>query len=196
MTCQHIFFEPRTYRSCIKALLRVFVLLVAACALAQQRDLTQLSIEDLMNLTVTSASKKKQKLEETAAAVYIITQEDIRHSGMTSVPELLRMAPGLSVAQVDGNTWAITARGFNGRFANRLLVLVDGRSVYTPTYSGVYWDVQDTMLEDIERIEVIRGPGATMWGANAVNGVINIITKRAQDTQGALLATGLSLTDQ
>ncbi len=177
------------------ALATCLVLCAVTCC-AQETDLSNLSIEELMNITVTSASKKQQKLNETAAAVYIITQDDIRHSGMTSIPELLRMVPGLSVAQIDANTWAITARGFNGRFANRLLVLIDGRSVYTPTYSGVYWDSQDLLLEDIERIEVIRGPGATMWGANAVNGVINIISKRAQDTQGTLLTSGLSLTDQ
>ena len=180
----------------LRIALRIGLVLLAASCLAQQPDLSQLSIEDLLNITITSAGKKEQKLNETAAAVYIITQEDIRHSGMTSIPELLRMAPGLSVAQIDANTWAITARGSSGRFANRLLVLIDGRSVYTPTYSGVYWDVQDLILEDIERIEVIRGPGATMWGANAVNGVINIITKRAQETQGALLTTGVSLSDQ
>lgn len=180
----------------LRIALRIGLVLLAASCFAQQPDLSQLSIEDLMNITITSASKKEQKLNETAAAVHIITQEDIRHSGMTSIPELLRMVPGLSVAQIDANSWAITARGSNGRFANRLLVLIDGRSVYTPTYSGVYWEVQDVMLEDIERIEVIRGPGATMWGANAVNGVINIITKRAQDTQNTLISTGLSLTDQ
>jgi len=183
-------------RQAVRAGVLCMIVLAAAVGLAQQTELSQMSIEELMNITVTSANKHEQKLNETAAAVYIITHEDIRHSGMTSIPEVLRLAPGISVAQVDANTWAITARGFNGRFANRLLVLIDGRSVYMPTYSGVYWDVQDLMLEDIERIEVIRGPGATMWGANAVNGVINIITKKAEDTQGALISTGLSLTDQ
>lgn len=139
---------------------------------------------------VTSVSKKKQKLSEAAAAVYVITQDDIRRSGATSIPEALRMVPGLQVARLDANKWAVSSRGFNGRFANKLLVLIDGRSVYSPLFSGVYWDVQDTLLEDVDRIEVIRGPGATLWGANAVNGVINIITKNAEDTQGGLLTAG------
>jgi iron complex outermembrane receptor protein len=152
----------------------------------QRTDLAAMNIEDLMNLQVTTASKTGQKLSQTAAAMYIITQEDIRRSGMTSVAELMRMVPGMDVAQVDANTWAISSRGFNDRFANKLLVLVDGRAVYTLTYSGVYWEVQDLVLEDIDRVEVIRGPGGLLWGANAVNGVINIITKKAEDTQGAL----------
>ena len=150
-------------------------------------DLAAMNIEDLMNLQVTTASKNEQKLSQTAAAMYVITQEDIRRSGMTSVAELLRMVPGMDVAQVDANTWAISSRGFNDRFANKLLVLVDGRAVYTLTYSGVYWEVQDLVLEDIDRVEVIRGPGGLLWGANAVNGVINIITKKAEDTQGVLV---------
>jgi iron complex outermembrane recepter protein len=155
------------------------------------RDLSEISLEDLMNVEVTSVSKKEQKLSQTAAAIHVITQEDIRRSGLTSIPELLRMVPGLHVARIDSNKWAISARGFNSRFANKMLVLIDGRSVYTPLFSGVYWDIQDVMLEDVERIEVIRGPGATLWGANAVNGVVNIITKRAEDTQGGLVAGGL-----
>jgi iron complex outermembrane recepter protein len=183
-------------RQAVRAALRCMIVLTAAVAWAQQPELSQMSIEDLMNITVTSANKREQKLNETAAAVYIITQEAIQHSGMTSIPELLRMVPGMSVAQINASTWAISSRGSGGRFANRLLVLIDGRSVYTPTFSGVYWDVQDLMLEDIERIEVIRGPGATLWGANAVNGVINIITKKASESQGTLISTGLSLTDQ
>jgi len=153
----------------------------------QRTDLASMNIEDLRNLQVTSASKNEQKLSQTAAAMYVITQEDIRRSGMTSVAELMRMVPGMDVAQVDANTWAISSRGFNDRFANKLLVLIDGRAVYTLTYSGVYWEVQDLVLEDIDRVEVIRGPGGLLWGANAVNGVINIITKKAEDTQGALL---------
>jgi iron complex outermembrane receptor protein len=153
-------------------------------------DITELSLEELMDLEVTSVSKRKQKLSEAAAAVFVITKEDIRRSGATSIPEALRMVPGLQVAHIDANKWAITSRGFNGRFANKLLVLMDGRSVYTPLYSGVFWDRQDTILEDLERIEVIRGPGATLWGANAVNGVINIITQEAKDTQGGLVTAG------
>jgi len=143
-----------------------------------------------MNIDITSVSKKPEKLSNAAAAIYVITQEDIRRSGVTSIPEALRMAPGVQVARIDSNKWAISARGFNDRFANKLLVLIDGRSVYTPLFSGVYWDMQDTLLEDIERIEVIRGPGATLWGANAVNGVINIITKNAKETQGGLVTAG------
>lgn len=152
--------------------------------------LKTLSIEELMNLEVTSVSKKEEKFSEAAAALYVITQEDLRRSGATSIAEALRMVPGLQVAQIDANKWAISSRGFNDVFANKLLVLMDGRSVYTPMFSGVYWEVQDTLLEDIERIEVIRGPGATLWGANAVNGVINIITKSAHDTQGWLVTSG------
>ncbi len=149
-----------------------------------------MNISQLMQITITSVSKKPQNLANSAAAVFVITRDDIRRSGVTSIPEALRMAPGLQVARVDANKWAITSRGFSGTFANKLLVMIDGRSVYSPTFSGVYWDMQDTMLEDIDRIEVIRGPGATIWGANAVNGVINIITKKAGDTQGGLVALG------
>lgn len=156
----------------------------------QPRDLTSLSVDELMNVEVTSVSKKEERLFQTAAAIYVISREDIHRSGMTSVPDLLRMVPGVDVARIDGSKWAISARGFNGRFANKLLVLIDGRSIYSPETSGVYWEVQDLMLEDIDRIEVIRGPGGTLWGANAVNGVINIITKRAQDTQGGLMTAG------
>jgi iron complex outermembrane receptor protein len=153
-------------------------------------DLTHLSLEDLMNLRVevTSAAKKAQALGDVAAAVSVLTGDDIRRSGATTIPDALRLIPGLQVARIDSGRYAITARGFNGRFANKLLVLIDGRSVYTPLFSGVFWELQDTMLEDIDRIEVIRGPGATLWGANAVNGVINIITKPASATQGMLVA--------
>ncbi len=148
------------------------------------------SINELMQMEVSSVSRKSQALSDTAAAAFIISQEDIRRSGATSIPDALRMAPGIEVAQINASSWAITARGFNGRYANKLLVLMDGRTLYTPLFSGVFWDLQDTLMEDIERIEVIRGPGAVMWGANAVNGVINIITKKAKDTQGNLLVAG------
>mgnify|MGYP001336656060 CR=1 FL=1 len=154
-------------------------------------DLTDLNMERLMDVTVISASRKSQTLSEVASAIFVITQEDIRHSGSTTIPDLLRMVPGVQVASIDGNSWAISIRGFNGTFANKLLVMIDGRTVYTPLYGGVYWDVQDTPLDNIERIEVIRGSGGTMWGANAVNGVINIITKNSQDTRGVRL-TGLA----
>lgn len=144
------------------------------------------SLEELMNMEISSVARKRQKISHTAAAVFVITQEDIARSGAVSLPEVLRLAPGLQVARIDGSKWAISARGFNGRFANKMLVLIDGRSVYTPLYSGTYWDQNDILLEDIDRIEVIRGPGATTWGANAVNGVINIITKPASATAGGL----------
>lgn len=158
-------------------------------------DLTALSLEQLMNVNVTSVSKKSQKVSESAAAVHVITSEDIRRSGTTSIPELRRNVPGLNVARIDSNKWAISARGFNGRFSNKLLVLMDGRSLYTPIFSGVFWDVQDTFLDDIDRIEVIRGPGGTVWGANAVNGVISIITKSADETNGTVI-TGRAGTEE
>ncbi|MDD5035853.1 MAG: TonB-dependent receptor [Methylococcaceae bacterium] len=160
------------------------------------KALTLLSLEQLMDVQVISVARKPQKLAESAAAIHVISQEDIRRSGMSSIPELLRLAPGINVAQFDGNKWAISSRGFNEVFSSNLLVLVDGRTVYSPIFSGVYWDVQDFPLEDIERIEVIRGPGGTLWGANAVNGVINIITKRAKDTQGGLLTAGVGNIEQ
>ena len=153
-------------------------------------QLKELSLEELMDIEVTSVSKRPERLSETASAIQVITQEDIRRSGATRLPEALRLASNLEVAQIDSRRWAISARGFNSPFSNKLLVLIDGRTVYTPLFAGVFWDVQDTLLEDIDRIEVISGPGATLWGANAVNGVINIITKDAKDTQGTLLAGG------
>src|SRR5260221_6096297 len=172
-------------RSAGRTMLAGFVAaLLAGNSGAQQQknvaDVATLSMEGLMNLQVTSVSKRRQTVADAAAAVLVITQEDIRRSGAASIPEALRLAPGLQVARIDENKWAIAARGFTGRFDTKLLVLIDGRSVYTPLFSGVYWNVQDVMLEDVDRIEVIRGPGATLWGANAVNGVINIITKKAK----------------
>jgi outer membrane receptor for ferrienterochelin and colicin len=162
----------------------------AARAQQQAADLTERSLEDLMNVEVTSVSKKPEKLSRTASAVFVITQEDIRRSGATDIPDLLRMVPGIDVAQIDANAWAVSARGLNGRFSNELLVLVDGRSLYTSSFGGVFWDVVDLPIEDIERIEVIRGPGGSSWGANAVNGVINIITKNTSDTLGGLAVSG------
>lgn len=153
-------------------------------------DFTSLSLEELKQVMIISILKKPQKLSEAASAISVITQDDIRRSGATTIPELLRGLPGMQVAQINSSTWAVSARGFNHRFANKLLVLMDGRCLYTPSFSGVYWNVQDTLFEDIDRIEVIRGPGATLWGANAVNGVINIITKKAKDTQGGLHIVG------
>jgi iron complex outermembrane receptor protein len=160
------------------------------------KDLANESLEDLMNITVTSVSKQEQKVSRTAAAIFVITAEDIRRSGATNIPDLLRMVPGVDVAQINANTWAVSARGFNGRLSNKLLVLIDGRTLYTPTFDGTFWDVVDLPLEDIERIEVIRGPGGSVWGTNAVNGVINIITKTAAETQGTMVQTASGNLDE
>lgn len=183
-----------------RTLMLVSAIIFAVCPASikadqTQKDLTDLSLEQLMNVKVTSVSKKAQTVSDSAAAVYVITSEDIQRSGATSIPELLRNVPGLNVARIDSSKWAISARGFNGRFSNKLLVLMDGRTLYTPIFSGVFWDVQDTFIDDIERIEVIRGPGGTVWGANAVNGVINIITKGAEKTNGTLV-TGIVGTEE
>src|SRR5713226_60698 len=159
-------------------------------------NLKQVSLEQLGQIEVTTASKEPVKASRTPAAIYVITQQDIRRSGATSIPEALRLAPGVEVARVDSNTWSLGVRGFESTLSRSVLVLIDGRSVYTPLFAGVYWQVQDTLLEDIERIEVIRGPGGTIWGANAVNGVINIITKGARDTHGVLASTGGGNLDQ
>jgi iron complex outermembrane receptor protein len=153
-------------------------------------ELKQLSIDELMDIDVTSVSKRPEKLSTAAAAISVITADDIRRSGVLTVADALRLAAGLQVAQANGNTWAITARGFNNTAADKMLVLIDGRSVYTPLFAGVFWDVQQTLLADIDRIEVIRGPGAALWGANAVNGVINVITKDAAETEGGLALAG------
>ncbi len=168
---------------------------------ANEQDVYGLKLEELLNTPVeapskkahtqvTLASKKAQSLAQTPAAIYVITHDDIKRSGATNLPDVLRMAPGLEVARIDSNKWAVSARGFNGRFANKLLVLIDGRNTYTQTFSGVYWETQDVLLEDIDRIEIIRGPGAALWGANAVNGVINVITKHSADTQNTEITAG------
>lgn len=155
----------------------VLWLLLGCCnSLAYADNLLDLGFEELLNIQVSSASKTPTSLMKTAAAVSVISREDIHRSGATTIPEALRMVPGVHVAQLDANRWAVTVRGFNGQTANKLLVMIDGRSIYTPTFSGTYWDALDVSLEEVERIEVIRGPGAALWGANAVNGVINIIT--------------------
>ncbi len=153
-------------------------------------DLYGLELTQLMNVEVVSATKRPQTLADTAAAMHVISQDDIRRSGATTLPEILRQAPGLEVARINAHTWAVTARGFQSQFANKLLVLVDGRSVYTPLFSGVYWDAEMPLLEDIDRIEVIRGPGSSVWGSNAVNGVINIITRHSADTVGQVVTAG------
>jgi len=159
-------------------------------------NLKQLSLEELGNVEVTTVSKDPQQVLQTPAAIFVITQEDIRRSGATSIPEALRMAPGVEVGQIDGNHWSVAIRGFAGQFSKSLLVLIDGRSIYTPLFEGVYWDLPQVMLEDVDRIEVIRGPGGTIWGSNAVNGVINIITKSAKDTKGILATTGSGTVDE
>ncbi len=159
-------------------------------------DFSSLSLEELSTVKVTSVSKKEQKLSQVAAAVYVMTQEEIHRSGMTNVADLLRLVPGITVARLDSTKWAVTSRGFNGRYAANLLVLIDGRSVYTPIFGGVYWDMSMPLLDDINRIEVIRGPGASIWGANAVNGVINIITKSAGEVKGTSVEAGGGTADR
>src|SRR5438876_4026130 len=153
-------------------------------------SLKKLSIEQLMSVEVTSVSKRPERLAQVASAIQVITQDDIRRSGASNLPEALRLATNLQVAQVDSRQWAISARGFNSTTANKLLVLIDGRTVYTPLYSGVFWDVQDVPLADVDRIQVTSGPGATLWGTNEVNGVINVITRNSRDSQGLLVSGG------
>ncbi len=143
-----------------------------------------------LQVEVSTVDRQTGTVGKSPAAVFVITNEMIRRSGARSIPEILRMAPGVQVAKIDANKWAISIRGFNSRFANKLLVQIDGRTIYSPLFGGVFWDVQDVVLDDIERVEVIRGPGATVWGANAVNGIINIITKSSRDTQGVLVQGG------
>lgn len=157
---------------------------------ASGHDLSKLSLEDLMNLQVTSVSKMPQNISQAAAAVTVIDQDEISRSGMTSIPDLLRLVPGMDVARIAPGKWAVSVRGFNSQYSDKLLVLMDGRTIYDPLFTGVFWDKQDYVLADLDKIEVIRGPGATLWGSNAVNGVINITTKSAEDTQG-LLVTGI-----
>jgi iron complex outermembrane receptor protein len=183
-----------------RAALAAFTLLPLAAAQAQTMmagSLADLSLEELSRITVTSVSRREESLAQAAASVYVITAEDIRRSGRTSLPEVLRLAPNLDVARADASQYAISARGFNGTLANKLLVLIDGRTVYTPLFSGTFWEAMDVMLEDVDRIEVISGPGSTLWGANAVNGVINVITRRASESQGTLasLQSGSSQDD-
>ncbi len=200
--------RPRYFaatRACLERM--SWLLLVAGLASASLADaheadpnsgvpLKQLSLAQLGNVEVTTASKEPEEVWKTPAAVYVITQEDIRRSGATNLPDILRLAPGVEVAQVDSDHWSVSIRGFAAELANKLLVLIDGRSVYTPLYAGVYWQAQATPLQDIERIEVIRGPGGTIWGANAVDGIINIITKSSKDTQRAMLSAGGGNIDQ
>ena len=180
-------------KSLLPYTLFIFLALLSNQAFCQDQDtlslgsLKTLSLEELMNIQVTSVSKRVENLEDVASAIQVITQDDIRNSGAKTLPEALRLASNLQVAQVNSSQWAISARGFDNVLANKLLVLIDGRTVYTPLYAGVYWDVQNVLLNDIDRIEVISGPGGTLWGANAVNGVINIITKSSKETKGLLV---------
>lgn len=158
--------------------------------------LADLSLEDLASLPVISVSKMQKPVSEAAASIFVITERDIHNAGSTSLPEALRLAPNLQVARVDARNYAITARGFNNAFENKLLVMIDGRTVYSPLFSGVYWDAQDVVLEDLHRIEVVSGAGGTLWGANAVNGVVNVVTKSAAETQGELVSIGGSNEEQ
>jgi iron complex outermembrane receptor protein len=171
---------------------RAIPLLIALALLQLQSayaaDPLDIGLEELLAAEVTGASRKSQQLRDVAAAVFVLSREDIARSGATSIPDVLRLVPGVQVAQLGNGRWAISARGFSGRFANKLQVLMDGRSLYSPLFAGVLWETEDTLLDDIERIEVIRGPGAAMWGANAVNGVINIVTRKARDTQGNVVS--------
>src|SRR3989440_8432176 len=167
-------------------------LVLGGPALAQSTtSLKKLSLDELMQVEVTSVSKRAEKLGSAPASIFVISSEDIRRSGASTLPEALRLAPNLEVARMDAVQYAISARGFNNAIGNKLLVLIDGRTVYTPLFSGVFWDQQVVMLEDIERIEVISGPGATLWGANAVNGVINVITRPAAYTRGTIAEVGV-----
>jgi iron complex outermembrane receptor protein len=174
----------------------------AAVASANEREqvtaprLTELTLEQLGDIQVTSVSKRPEEVWRTAVAIYVITREDIRRSAATSIPEVLRLAPGLEVARIDSDHWAIGVRGFGDQFSKSLLVLIDGRSIYTPLFAGMYWPAHDTLLEDVDRIEVIRGPGGTIWGANAVNGVINIITRSAAETHGTMVSAGAGTIDR
>ncbi len=189
------FLKPRWLKG-LACTLAALWLAVQAWAEDSPPHLADLTIEQLMNESVTSVSKKETKLSESPAAISVITADDIARLGITSIPEALRLVPGMDVGRVDASHWAISSRGFNVEYANKLLVLMDGRSLYTPSFGGVYWGIQDMMLEDMERIEVIRGPGATLWGANAVNGVINITSKNSKDTQGLLIATAAGTEEQ
>jgi iron complex outermembrane receptor protein len=178
-----------------RAVVAAFLMLAVPSSFAEAQTangpaLKELTLDELANLEVTSVSRRAESLAEAPASIFVITAEDMRRSGAASLAEALRLAPNLQVARIDAGQYAITSRGFNGLAANKLLVLVDGRTIYTPLFSGVFWDQQDVLIEDIDRIEVISGPGATLWGANAVNGVINVITRSASDTQGALVSIG------
>ena len=199
MTTVFLRFKTAVGWWCVLLLLCILSLAELAIADDQKDTLTylkSLSIEELLDTQVTSVSKRPEPLFDAAAAITVLTAEDLRRVGARSIPDALRLVPGLQVGHIDSSRWEVGARGFSDYFENKLLVLIDGRSMYTPLYSGVYWNSLDTVIEDIERIEVIRGPGATIWGANAVNGVINIITKNSADTQGGLFSTTVGTYEQ
>ena len=162
----------------------------SSVAFGQAVDLLGLSLEELMSIEVSLTSRKEERLFETPSAVFVLTREDLRRSGATSIPDALRLVLGMQVGHIDANKWAVSARGFADRFTNKMPVLIDGRTVYSPLFSGVFWEMRDVLLEDVERIEVVRGPGTTLWGANAVNGIINVVTVKAQDAQGGLARGG------
>jgi iron complex outermembrane receptor protein len=187
--------QRRSARVWARLIVATAQLIGAAAISAQPADqdvkaLKRLTLEDLMDVDVTSVSRRSEPLSEAAAAIVVISGDEIRRTGATTLVEALRVATGLTIARVDGTTWAVSARGFTGTAANKLLVLIDGRSIYSPLFSGVFWDVRDTMLADIDRVEVVRGPGATLWGANAVNGVVNVITRHTSRTQGGRVELG------
>jgi iron complex outermembrane receptor protein len=177
-------------------LLFLFVLTGSSAGQERTSKLAAMSLEELLNVRITTIGRKQQESSHIPAAVYVISEEEIRRSGATSIPDLLRLVPGAEIAQMDNSTWAVSIRGSNSMSNSKLLVLIDGRSVYYPTYSSIFWNVQDVVLEDVQRIEVIRGPGASLWGSNAVNGVINIVTKNAKDTEGTLISAGGGTFDQ
>jgi len=188
--------KPAPGASLIIGALAALFLLPASAAELVVADLADLSLEQLANIEVTSVSRRAERLADAPASIYVITNDDIRRAGVRSLAEALRLAPNLQVARTSASTYAISSRGFNNSIGNKLLVLIDGRTVYTPLFSGVFWDQQDVMLEDVERIEVISGPGGTLWGANAMNGVINVITRTASDSQGTLVAAGVGNRDE
>ena len=206
MSSQQLISNPPEIQKTSKRITRVVaaLLLTVATAVGAELDedaadlvaIKQLSLEELSQIEVTSPSKNPSDSSKSPTAIYVITGEDIRRSGATSIPEVLRLAPGVEVARIEGSKWSVGIRGFGSRLSRSVLVLIDGRTVYTTFFAGTYWEVQDTLLEDIARIEVIRGPGGTIWGPNAVNGVINIITKAARDTQGTLVSVGSGTEEQ
>lgn len=182
--------NKRRLKTCFSIGACLFAAQLSAQMVLSPRELKKLSVEELMNIEVTLVSRVPEKLTEAASAIQVITGEDIRRSGATHVAEALRLAPNLQVSQLNASVWIISARGFNNIFSNKLLVMIDGRTVYTPLYGGVLWEQQNVLLEDVERIEVVSGPGGTLWGANAVNGIINIVTKGAKGSQGLYASAG------